>query len=103
MSSKSKCDKKPNEKSHESRWCKHRRGSHKNVKILPFIVDAAILCAKQQLAFRGHRDDKIDFSRNPVQNEGIIAVIRLLAEKNKHLLRHLIEGPKNAKYTNKTI
>ena len=47
-------------------------GATKNVQeneqILPFIVDAAILCAKQQLALHGHRDDKIDFSRNPVQN-----------------------------------
>ena len=67
-----------------------------NEQILLFIVDAAILCTKQQLTVRGHRDDEIDISQNPVQNEGnFIAVIRLLAEKNEHLLRHLIEGSKN--------
>mgnify|MGYP002804056457 CR=1 FL=1 len=31
----------------------------KNKTILPFIVDAVLLCVKQQLALRGHRDDEI--------------------------------------------
>ena len=36
-----------------------------NKTILPHIVDAVVLCAKQQIAFRGHRDDRIAFAETP--------------------------------------
>ena len=41
-----------------------------NEAILPHIVDAARLCAVQQIPFRGHRDDKIQFTQEPTDNEG---------------------------------
>ena len=75
-----------------------------NEAILPHIVDAARLCAVQQIPFRGHRDDKIQFTQEPTDNEGnFIAIIRLLAKSNPGLKNHLEHGPQNARYTSKTI
>lgn len=75
-----------------------------NKTVLPLIVDAVMLCAKQQIALRGHRDYNIDFAEAPAQNEGnFIAILRLLAESNPELKRHLISGPANARYTSKTV
>lgn len=42
----------------------------RNEEILPHIVDAAHLCAVQQIPFRGHRDDKVQFTQEPTDNEG---------------------------------
>ena len=75
-----------------------------NEAILPHIVDAARLCAVQQIPFRGHRDDKIQFTQEPTDNEGnFTAIIRLLAKSNPGLKDHLEHGPQNARYTSKTI
>ena len=41
-----------------------------NEAILPHIVDTARLCAVQQIPFRGHRDEKIQFTQEPTDNEG---------------------------------
>ena len=69
-----------------------------NKTVLPLIVD------EQQIALRGHRDYNIDFAEAPAQNEGnFIAILRLLAESNPELKRHLISGPANARYTSKTV
>lgn len=77
---------------------------NRNTTVLPFIVDAVVLCAKQQIALRGHRDDKINFSEPAVSNEGnFIAIIRVLAEQNPVLKEYLVSGSKNAKHTSKTV
>lgn len=58
----------------------------------------------QQIPFRGHRDDKIQFTQEPTDNEGnFTAIIRLLAKSNPGLKDHLEHGPQNARYTSKTI
>jgi hypothetical protein len=41
-----------------------------NEAILPLIVNTVLLCAKQHIPLRGHRDDKIIFSEQPSENEG---------------------------------
>ena len=75
-----------------------------NKTVLPLIVDAVMLCAKQQIALRGHRHYSINFAESPAQNEGnFIAILHLLAESNPELKRHLISGPANARYTSKTV
>ena len=75
-----------------------------NEAILLHIVDSARLCAVQQIPFRGHRDDKIQFTQELTDNEGnFIAIIRLLAKSNPGLKDHLEHGPQNARYTSKTI
>ena len=75
-----------------------------NKALLPSIVDAIMFCARQQIAFRGHMDDKINFDEAPVCNEGnFVAIIRMLAECNSSLKKHLISGFRNARYVSKTI
>ena len=80
------------------------QNARRNEQILPFIVNVVMLCAKQQVALRGHRDDKVDFAHASAANEGnFIAVLRLLAESNPTLKEHLTAVPKNARYTSKTV
>ena len=80
------------------------QNARRNEQILPFIVNVVMLCAKQQVALRGHRDDKVDFAHASAANKGnFIGVLRLLAESNPTLKEHLTAGPKNARYTSKTV
>lgn len=75
-----------------------------NKTILPHIVDAVMLCAKQQIAFRGHRDNRAEFADTPTENEGnFIAILRVLAESHPQSKEHLVSGPANAPYTSKTV
>lgn len=75
-----------------------------NSEALPAIVEAVIMCAMQKIALQGHQQDKIDFGSAPLHNEGnFIAIVRLLARNNLCLNEHLTSGPRNAKYTSKTI
>ena len=63
-----------------------------------------LLCTKQQIALRGHRDDQVQFAESPASNESnFIAILRLLAESNPVLKEHLISGPENVRYTSKTV
>ena len=72
--------------------------------ILPYIVDAVLLCTKQQIALRGYLGDQVQFAEPPALNEGYcIAILHLLAESNPVLKEHLISGPQNARYTSKTV
>ena len=51
-----------------------------------------------------YQQDKINFSSDPTCNEGnFISILWLLAEANSDLKEHLVTGPKNAKYTSKTV
>ena len=75
-----------------------------NKALLPSVVDAIMFCARQQIAFRGHRDDKTNFDEAPAYNEGkFVAIIGMLAECNSCLKKHLISGSRNARYVSKTI
>ncbi len=75
-----------------------------NSKVLPAIVEAVITCARQRIALQGHQQDKVDFGSLPTHNEGnFIALVRLLARNNSCWNEHLMSGPRNAKYTSKTI
>lgn len=63
-----------------------------------------LLCTKQQIALRGHRDDRVQFAEPPTSNEGnFIAILRLPAESNPKLKEHLISGQENARYASKTV
>ena len=44
------------------------RNAQGNRAILPHIVDAVLLCTKQQIALRGHRDDQVQFAEPPTSN-----------------------------------
>ena len=77
----------------------------KKLNIWNELVGVAILCGKQGLAMRGHRDDKVhwdDEGEGP--NEGnFVQFIRFRAVTDKVLADQLSKGPKNARYTSKTI
>jgi len=60
------------------------------------------------LAYRGHRDDQINFSNSEEfissHNEGnFIELVKFRAETDPILFNHLQNAPKNAKYTSKSI
>ena len=67
----------------------------KNREILKWLIKVNILCAKQCIPFRGHRED-INSNQNP---DNFLAILKLLAETNKPLREHF-ENPlrKNATY-----
>ena len=72
----------------------------KNIHILSTIVKAVLYCARQNIAFRGHRDDWTSSSAN---KGNFIMLLTLLAEFDEDLRKHLEFGKRNALYTSKTI
>ena len=75
-----------------------------NFEVLPAIVETVLLCAKQRIALQANHQDKVDFTQEPLRNEGnFIAILRLLAKNNEILNEHLMLGQRNAKYTSKII
>ena len=74
-----------------------------NIHILRSIVDTVLLCGKQNISLRGHRDT---FSDNTltVSNKGnFLAILQLMASKDSLLQTHLNSCHRNASYTSKTI
>ena len=74
-----------------------------NTEILRQIVMAVEFLAKQGLAFRGHRDDKIDFTNEDMNRGNFIATLQLMAKENSVLQKYLSSAKRNSKYTSKTI
>ncbi|XP_056022072.1 52 kDa repressor of the inhibitor of the protein kinase-like [Ostrea edulis] len=71
-----------------------------NIKLLEKIVDAIILCGKQNIPLRGHKDDTTSDSSNKGY---FLAILQLLAKHDEQLWSHLQKAKKNALYTSKTI
>ena len=76
-----------------------------NQKVVNSLLKVVMLCGKQGLALRGHRDDKTDWSPlEQDQNQGnFIELVRFHAETDEVLRSHLELAPKNACYTSKMI
>ena len=74
-----------------------------NKHILRKVVLAVEFLAKQALPFRGHHDDKVDFSVEDTNRGNFIATLQLLAKGDSILQKHLLSAKRNAKYTSKTI
>ena len=55
-----------------------------NKAVLPHIIDAVMLCAKQQIALRGHRDDKVDFAVTPQQMKATLSPSYGFWQKTTH-------------------
>ena len=73
----------------------------KNKYILRSIIDAILLCGKQGIALRGHRDDS---TADPSSNRGnFLSILEAFADRDPILKQHLENCPKNARYTSKTI
>jgi hypothetical protein len=73
-----------------------------NRSILHSIVETVILCGRQNLPLRGHRDQgPLDLSSNSVENEGNFrALLRFKVQSGDNVLKtHLNSCAKNATYT----
>ena len=74
-----------------------------NKHILQQIILAIEFLAKQGLSFRGHRDDKVDFTTEDLNRGNFVATLQLMAKNDPVLKKHLTTAKKNCKYTSKTI
>ncbi|XP_045204590.2 52 kDa repressor of the inhibitor of the protein kinase-like [Mercenaria mercenaria] len=81
----------------ESILCKKSSSSkqivEKNRHVLKEIIEVLIMLGKQNIAIRGHKEEKSNF----------MAVLQGLAKKNPVLSDHLANAPSNAKYTSPEI
>lgn len=84
--------------------CEAQRIIEKNRKVIESLFKVIILCGKQGLGFRGHRDDQINWMEEDGGNEGnFIEIVQFRAETDSILASYLINSPRNAKYTSKNI
>ena len=77
-----------------------------NQKVLKSLKKIVLLCGKQGLALRGHRDGKISWTEDDDvhSNEGnFVELVRFRAEIDPVLAHHLVNSPRNAPYTSKTV
>ncbi len=72
-----------------------------NQCVIESLFKIVLLLGKQGLAFRGHRDDRIEWEeQGDHDNRGnFVELVRFRAETDETLLKHLQNAPKNARYT----
>ncbi|CAN7982371.1 unnamed protein product, partial [Ixodes pacificus] len=78
---------------------KNKELYEKNLCILEVLVKAVLLCGRQNIPLRGHRDDETNASTN---RGNFIAIVNLIAEHDSRLRTHLDTAARNAKGTSKT-
>ena len=66
-----------------------------NKHILCQIILAVEFLSKQGLAFRGHRDDNVDFSSEDTNRGNFVATLQLMAKSDPILSKHLASAKKN--------
>ena len=70
----------------------------RNKHILEAIVDAVLLCAKEGLTLRGHRDTKVNDMDESTENRGnFLEILELIAKYDPIVKEHLKNGQQNAK------
>lgn len=76
----------------------------KNREKLKPIIEAILLCARQCIALRGHRDDAKLYEVDSNNPGNLQAILSYLAQNgnNVHFQDHLLNAPKNATYRSKT-
>ena len=78
-----------------------------NENVIRSLLKIVLLMGKQGIAFRGHRDDCVnwvDGTEGSSSNQGnFVELVRFRAETDDVLAKHLQNSPKNARYTSKTI
>jgi len=76
-----------------------------NQKVLESLFRIILLCGKQGIPLRGHRDDNIPwFEEEESGNLGnFVELVKFRAETDEILHTHLENAPRNALYTSKTI
>lgn len=69
-----------------------------NKHVLGAIVDAVMLCAKQGLPLRGHRDTKVNDVVEGTENKGnFLAILELIAKYDPVVKEHIKNGKRNPK------
>lgn len=66
-----------------------------NKHILKQIILAVEFLAKQGLPFRGHRDDKVDFSTADTNRGNFVATLQLIAKGDAILNKHLLSAKRS--------
>lgn len=74
-----------------------------NIHIQRSTVDTVLLCGKQNISLRGHRDTFSDDTLSVSKKGNFVAILQLMASNDSLLQTHLNSGPRNASYTSKTI
>ena len=75
----------------------------RNAKVIASLLQVVLLCGKQGIALRGHRDDHISWHEALTNHGNFIELVRFRAVTDSILAEHLQNSPANAKYTSKTI
>ena len=83
----------------------HNKKIAENRLKLRSIAETVILCGRQGIAFRGHRDDRSSLEENPTSNHGnFLALLQFRIQAgDKVLSDHLQSAPANATYASKTV
>ena len=76
-----------------------------NRRKLKSICETIILCGRQGIALRGHRDDRVHLQQDPQGSHGNFqALLQFRIDSGDIVLQqHLASGPWNAIYTSKTV
>ena len=72
-----------------------------NKKVIESLLKVIMLCGKQGLPLRGHRDDGVDLGQSIISsNKGtFIELVHFRAVTDEVLAKHLKNAPRNAVYT----
>ena len=81
-----------------------RHAAENRLKLMS-IAETVILCGRQGLVFRGHRDDTPSTKEDPHANHGnFLALLQFRVQAGDHILKqHLDNAAGNALYTSKTV
>jgi len=83
---------------------KNTKVVRKNREILSSVVKCIVLCGKQNLPLRGHRDDSQHIEDNNINSGNFQALINFRVDSGDENLKNFLEnGPRNATYRSKTI
>ena len=76
-------------------------------EVIESLFNIVILCGKQGLPLRGHRDDHVfsmEQEEREAENQGnFIELVQFRSQTDDALRQHLERAPRNALYTSKTI
>jgi hypothetical protein len=83
---------------------KNTKVVRKNREIVCSVVKCVVLCGKQNLPLRGHRDDYQHIEDNNINSGNFQALINLCVDSGDENLKNDLEnGPRNATYRSKII
>ena len=74
-----------------------------NIHIPRSIIDTVLLCSRQNISLRGHRDTFSDDTLTVSNKGNFSAILKLMASSDSLLQTHLNSCPRDASYMSKTI